>query len=113
MTLGDIMSVILAMVARYATQTFTVLTVRRIVFQSKAMWMDIMTATLRMAARFAFLTGTDQVVECTVQRGMTLGDITSVIRWTGVGAVWKIGTVLNAPYTAPHGTHLKVTTPVT
>ena len=75
--------------------------------------MDIMTATLRMAARFAFRTGTDQIVACIVRRGMTLGDITSAMRWTGVGAVWKIGTVLNAPYTAPHGTHWKVITPVT
>ncbi len=107
------MSVILAMVARYAMRTFTVRTVRHAVFQSEAMQMDIMTATSRMAVRLAFRTGTDKIVACIVQLGMTRQDITSAMQWTGVGAVWMIGTVLTAPYNARHRTHPRVITHVT
>lgn len=72
-----------------------------------------MTATLGMAVRPAIPNGMDQIVACIVQRGMTPGDIMSAIPWTGVGAVWKIGTVPNAPCTASHGTHPRGIIPVT
>ena len=72
-----------------------------------------MTATLRMAERLAICTGTDQTVVCIAKRGMTLWDITNAAEWTGVGAVWKIGTVPGAPYTASHETHPRDITPVT
>ena len=107
------MSVILAMGVRCATKTFTAQTVRHTALQSKAIKTDIMTATLRMAVKLAICTGTDQTVVCTAKRGMTLGDITSAMGWTGVGAVWTIGTVPAAPYTASHETHPRDIIPVT
>lgn len=79
MTLEVIMSVILTMGARYAIGTFTVQTVQHTALLSKVLKRDIMTATLRMAVRLAICTGTDQTVVCTAKRGMTLGDIVSVM----------------------------------
>lgn len=52
-----------------------------------------MIATSRMVVSRAICTGTDQTVVCTAKRGMILGDITSVMGWMTVGAVWTTGTV--------------------
>lgn len=72
-----------------------------------------MTATLRMAERLAICTGTDQTAVCIAKRGMTLWYITNAAGWTGVGAVWKIGTVPGAPCIASHETHPRDIIPVT
>lgn len=72
-----------------------------------------MIATSRMVVSRAICTGTDQTAVCTAKRGMTLGDIMSVMGWMAVGAVWTTGTAPGALFTATHETHWRDITPVT
>lgn len=72
-----------------------------------------MIATSRMVVSRAICTGTDQTAVCTAKRGMTLGDITSVMGWMAVGAVWTTGMAPGALFIALPETRWRDITPVT